>query len=235
MDVAEPGDRVAGEVGVQGRVLDQGGGDGAGADRQALLKAQGLEAAWAARIEVSGATWSMAKSGARPIGDKLARQIEQHCGKSAGWLDEERRQFCWSHLQRDFQAIRERAGEAGEIGAALLAATKDLFPEWHRYRAGELDRRAWQTVMEPMQALIAECSLSTRTTLPFANCKPGAPALAGAFDAHLTGADVREMAGKSFVDVFSEDIYGAEAAAIAPTGGSDARQSTAFERSASSR
>ena len=28
---------------------------------------KGLEAAWAARIEVSGATWSMAKSGARPI------------------------------------------------------------------------------------------------------------------------------------------------------------------------
>jgi hypothetical protein len=32
--------------------------------------------------------WSQIKS-ARPIGDKLARQIEQHVGKSAGWLDED--------------------------------------------------------------------------------------------------------------------------------------------------
>lgn len=51
---------------------------------------KGLETAWATCLEVSGATWSMAKSGARPIGDKLARQIEQHCGKEAGWLDAER-------------------------------------------------------------------------------------------------------------------------------------------------
>ncbi|KQV52846.1 hypothetical protein ASC95_08555 [Pelomonas sp. Root1217] len=51
---------------------------------------KGLESAWALKIEVSGATWSMAKSGARPIGDKLARQIERHCGKEAGWLDDER-------------------------------------------------------------------------------------------------------------------------------------------------
>jgi hypothetical protein len=33
--------------------------------------------------------WSQIKS-SRPIGDKLARQIEKHCGKVAGWLDEER-------------------------------------------------------------------------------------------------------------------------------------------------
>lgn len=51
---------------------------------------KGLESAWAEKIEVSGATWSMAKSGARPIGDKLARQIEQHCGKATRWLDEAR-------------------------------------------------------------------------------------------------------------------------------------------------
>jgi hypothetical protein len=33
--------------------------------------------------------WSKIKS-ARPIGDKLARQIEAHCGQPVGWLDEER-------------------------------------------------------------------------------------------------------------------------------------------------
>ena len=33
--------------------------------------------------------WSQIKS-SRPIGDKLARQIEQHQGKPSGWLDEVR-------------------------------------------------------------------------------------------------------------------------------------------------
>jgi hypothetical protein len=66
---------------------------------------KGLEAAWAARIEVSSATWSMAKSGARPIGDKLARQIEQHCGKPACWLDEEREPAGLSPGEQQFLAL----------------------------------------------------------------------------------------------------------------------------------
>jgi hypothetical protein len=49
--------------------------------------ALGLEQAFAGSIEVSPSTWSMMKS-ARPIGDKLARQIEKHAGKPEGWLDE---------------------------------------------------------------------------------------------------------------------------------------------------
>lgn len=49
--------------------------------------AKGLEQAFAATLEISPSTWSQIK-GARPIGDRLARQIEQHAGKDAGWLDE---------------------------------------------------------------------------------------------------------------------------------------------------
>jgi hypothetical protein len=66
---------------------------------------KGLESTWACRIEVSGATWSMAKSGARPIGDKLARQIEQHCGKAPGWLDEEREPTGLSPAEQQFLAL----------------------------------------------------------------------------------------------------------------------------------
>lgn len=50
---------------------------------------KGLEQAFAATLEISASMWSQVKS-SRPIGDKLARQIEQHCGRPAGWLDEER-------------------------------------------------------------------------------------------------------------------------------------------------
>ncbi|HVE52488.1 MAG TPA: hypothetical protein VNB23_03770 [Ramlibacter sp.] len=49
--------------------------------------AKGLEQAFAATLEISPSTWSQIKS-ARPIGDRLARQIEDHAGKPAGWLDE---------------------------------------------------------------------------------------------------------------------------------------------------
>jgi hypothetical protein len=50
---------------------------------------KGLEQAFAATLQISPSMWSQIKS-SRPIGDKLARQIERHCGKPAGWLDEAR-------------------------------------------------------------------------------------------------------------------------------------------------
>ena len=66
---------------------------------------KGLEAAWATRIGVSGATWSMAKSGARPLGDQLARQIEHHCDKPAGWIDEEREPTGLTAAEQQFLAL----------------------------------------------------------------------------------------------------------------------------------
>jgi hypothetical protein len=52
-------------------------------------KAFGLEAAFARQLEVSPAQLSQMRKSA-PIGEKLARQIEHHCGKPRGWLDEDR-------------------------------------------------------------------------------------------------------------------------------------------------
>jgi hypothetical protein len=52
------------------------------------LPAKGLDQAFAQKIEVSPSMWSQIKS-SRPIGDTLARQIEQHCDVENGWLDRE--------------------------------------------------------------------------------------------------------------------------------------------------
>ena len=49
--------------------------------------AKGMEQAFAAELEMSPSMWSQIKS-SRPISDKLARQIESHTQKPAGWLDE---------------------------------------------------------------------------------------------------------------------------------------------------
>jgi hypothetical protein len=48
---------------------------------------KGMEQAFAAQLEISPSMWSQIKS-SRPISDKLARQIESHTKKPAGWLDE---------------------------------------------------------------------------------------------------------------------------------------------------
>ncbi len=50
---------------------------------------KGLEQAFAATLQISPSMWSQIKS-SRPIGDKLARQIEHLVSKPAGWLDETR-------------------------------------------------------------------------------------------------------------------------------------------------
>jgi transposase len=36
------------------------------------------------------------------------------------WIDRERRQVCWAHLRRDFQALVDRGGESARVGQALL-------------------------------------------------------------------------------------------------------------------
>lgn len=50
---------------------------------------KGLEQAFAATLQISPSMWSQIKS-SRPIGDKLARQIETLCDRPAGWLDQPR-------------------------------------------------------------------------------------------------------------------------------------------------
>lgn len=72
---------------------------------------KGLEQAFARELEISPSMWSQIKS-SRPIGDKLARQIEQHCGKPAGWLDEERESAGLTPAEQRFLALALQAWRA---------------------------------------------------------------------------------------------------------------------------
>lgn len=47
---------------------------------------KGMEQLFAQSLQISPSMWSQIKS-SRPIGDKLARQVEAACGQPAGWLD----------------------------------------------------------------------------------------------------------------------------------------------------
>jgi len=72
------------------------------------------------------------------------------------WLDAHRRQLCWAHLKREFEAIKQRGGTSAEIGAGLLEEVRDLFDLWRQLRAGGLSREEFQQQMEPIQSQVRE-------------------------------------------------------------------------------
>ena len=88
---------------------------------------KGLEQAFATHVEISPSMWSQIKS-VRPIGDKLARQIEQHCRKPAGWLDEAREPAGLSPGEQQFLALALQAWRAanGPGRKALKAQMKQI-------------------------------------------------------------------------------------------------------------
>jgi hypothetical protein len=72
---------------------------------------KGLEQTFAATLQVSPSMWSQIKS-SRPIGDKLARQIEQHHGKPTGWLDEARESDSVAPAEKAFLDLALKAWRA---------------------------------------------------------------------------------------------------------------------------
>jgi len=72
---------------------------------------KGLEQTFAATLQISPSMWSQIKS-SRPIGDKLARQIEQHHGKPTGWLDEARESDSVTPSEKAFLDLALKAWRA---------------------------------------------------------------------------------------------------------------------------
>ncbi len=67
------------------------------------------------------------------------------------WYPVRWRQVCWSHLLRDFEAIRDREGPSAEIGQALLGQAHQMFEWWHRVREGTLARSTFRSSMTPLR------------------------------------------------------------------------------------
>lgn len=65
---------------------------------------KGLEQTFAQCLQISPSMWSQIKT-SRPIGDKLARQIEVACGQGSGWLDEERASAGLTPGEQQFLAL----------------------------------------------------------------------------------------------------------------------------------
>lgn len=56
----------------------------------------------------------------------------------------ERRQVCWAHLQRDFQAMIDRGGSGKGVGEDLRVLGEELLRQWKRVRDGTATREAFQ-------------------------------------------------------------------------------------------
>ncbi len=67
------------------------------------------------------------------------------------WYPVRWHQLCWSHVRRDFEAIRGRGGSSEEIGDALLAQAHQMFSWWHRVREGTLTRATFRSYMTPLR------------------------------------------------------------------------------------
>jgi transposase len=55
-----------------------------------------------------------------------------------------KRQVCWAHLRRDFQALIDRGGAGAVVGHELLGLSDDVFFFWPRVRDGTWPRRRFQ-------------------------------------------------------------------------------------------
>jgi transposase len=67
-----------------------------------------------------------------------------------------RRQLCWSHLRRDFQAMIDRQNGGAATGRRLIELSDRMFDWWHRVRGGTLARTSFQVYVSGLRAEVVE-------------------------------------------------------------------------------
>ena len=77
-----------------------------------------------------------------------------------------RRQFCWSHLRRDFQAMIDRQNSGAAIGKQLLDLSDQMFVWWHRVRDRTLNRSSFQVYISGLRAEVRDTDSGGRLRMP---------------------------------------------------------------------
>ena len=66
-----------------------------------------------------------------------------------------RLQWCWAHLQRDFQALIDSDdGQVKRLGRDLMRPTGELFRQWSRCRDGTITRAGMKRLLRPIRTEI---------------------------------------------------------------------------------
>ena len=93
------------------------------------------------------------------IGRRTKRVAQELLGKNYGgvvvsdryagyrWIPDERHQTCWSHLDRRFESLVERGGEAQAFGRAWLRQSRKLHRIWRTFQEGRI---RWRTMRRRM-------------------------------------------------------------------------------------
>ncbi|MBV9416383.1 MAG: IS66 family transposase [Solirubrobacterales bacterium] len=83
-------------------------------------------------------------------------------------LDPDRRQVCWSHIQRDFRRHAEGLAEQKVFGECGLELTRRVFAAWRAYQHEHHDREQLKAEIAPIQTelrqLLEEASPKSRRT-----------------------------------------------------------------------
>ena len=75
-----------------------------------------------------------------------------HCDRARMYGAFGRRQWCWAHLKRDFQALIDGpCPTARRLGHDLMRPTRELFALWKKVRDGTISRRTFRRHMRPVR------------------------------------------------------------------------------------
>ncbi|HYS12953.1 MAG TPA: hypothetical protein VEN28_06555 [Burkholderiaceae bacterium] len=143
---------------------------------------RGLEGRFAERLQIQPSYWSQIKGRSRQIGERLARQFEQLCGKPNGWMD----------VPHGVGAAAARAGEMPFASGAAAPADAPLpQSEDERFIVGlvlSYYRRHPDRARTRLLELLGEALLPTAEAAPNADTnsrKGGAAKSVAAADAEL--------------------------------------------------
>ena len=81
---------------------------------------------------------------------------EAFCGaittdRYSGYNEYERRQVCWAHLLRDFQALIDAEGAGKRIGTRLMEIGREMLGHWQRERDGTITRETMRRHVRRLQ------------------------------------------------------------------------------------
>ena len=130
----------------------------AGADETSWRENRGKAWLWVAVTQVATVFTIAGTRGAKVIremlGENYHRVLTSNRWTAYTWI--KRRQLCWAHLRRDFQAMIDRENDGAEIGKSLLELSDQLFHWWHRVRDGTLARSSFQKYIGPLRHAMRE-------------------------------------------------------------------------------
>jgi len=86
------------------------------------------------------------------VGETFAGILGSDRWSAYAWVEPHRRQVCWAHLKRDFQALVDWGAAARPVGEAALAQLERLFAAWHQARDDPAARARLPETVAPIQA-----------------------------------------------------------------------------------